>query len=322
MTDPKQPPDNVRAAALLEGATISRRRFLEMAGALAAIPLVGQAQATDTIIHRTIPSSGQPLPVVGMGSYITFDIDGDAEQLTQRIEVLRAFFAAGGQMIDSSPMYDSSEETLGKALRALGPTPELFSATKVWHFFTEAGNQQMIRSRELWGEPGFDLMQVHNLVNWFDHLQSIRRDRDAGLVRYVGITTSHGRMHDEVRDLLRKESLDFVQFTYNILDREAEQRLLPLAADREVAVIINRPFRRGGLIRRFEDKPLPDWAAEIGCETWPQFLLKFVVSHPAVTCVIPATSRVEHMRENMVALRGSLPDERMREEMVRYAERI
>lgn len=302
--------------------TINRRRFLKMLGAFAAVPCVAHASGSAPLIRRRIPNTGEMLPAIGMGSYITFDIGDDTKQLHQRIGVLRTFFSAGGRLIDSSPMYDTSEDTLGKALNALSNPPELFSATKVWHWFTEAGDRQMARSRDLWGEPGFDLMQVHNLVNWHDHLKTIRRDRDAGLTRYIGITTSHGRRHDEVADLLRKEPLDFVQFTYNILDREAESRLLPLAADQGVAVIINRPFRRGGLIDRFERKPLPNWASEIDCRTWPQFLLKFVISHPAVTCVIPATSQEEHMRENMMALRGNLPDTKMREEMVRYVTRL
>ena len=170
--------------------------------------------------------------------------------------------------------------------------------------------------------PRFDLMQVHNLVNWPDHLRTMRRDRDAGLVRYIGITTSHGRRHDELADILRTEAIDFVQLTYNILDREAEERLLPLAADNGIAVIVNRPFRRGGLIDRFAGKPLPDWAADIGCNGWPQFLLKFVVSHPAVTCAIPATSRVEHMSENMTVQRGPLPDAAMRRAMIDYVDRL
>jgi diketogulonate reductase-like aldo/keto reductase len=302
---------------------LSRRRFLALAGTCLAWPLIGRATAPAGDIHvRPIPRSGGKLPVLGMGSYITFDIGDNPQALQQRIAVLRAFFEAGGQLIDSSPMYDSSEATLGRALEALGHPEALFSATKVWHWFTDAGDEQMARSRELWGEPGFDLMQVHNLVNWYDHLQTMQRDRDAGLVRYIGLTTSHGRRHDELLDIMEQYPLDFVQFTYNILDREAEERLLPLAAERGIAVIINRPFRRKSLIRRFEDKPLPDWAGEIGATTWAQFLLQFVVSHPAVTCAIPATSRVDHMRENMAVLRSPLPDEAMRREMIAYVESL
>jgi diketogulonate reductase-like aldo/keto reductase len=299
---------------------LTRRQFCGLLAGCAAWPALGQA--SPEIHKRAIPSTGERLPVIGMGSYVTFDIGDSETQLAQRARVLEAFFASGGTLIDSSPMYDTSEAALGKALGQLGHPSALFSATKVWHWFTGAGDRQMMESRALWGETGFDLMQVHNLVNWHDHLQTIRRDRDAGLVRYVGITTSHGRLHDEMLDVMRREPLDFVQFTYNILDREAEQRLLPTAADKGLAVIINRPFRRKGLIRRFRRHPLPPWAGEIGCDTWAQFLLKFIAAHPAVTCVIPATSRVDHMVENMAVLSGPLPDPSMRRAMIDYVERL
>lgn len=277
------------------------------------------AQSAQTGIHtRPIPGSGERLPLLGMGSYLTFDVGNDPILLAARTEVLRAFFEEGGRLIDSSPMYDSSEATIGDALGQLNHPEALFAASKVWHWLTEPGNGQMMTSRRLWKLPRFDLMQVHNLVNWPDHLDTLRRDRDAGLVRYIGITTSHGRRHDELLDIMRTEAIDFVQLTYNIIDREAEQRLLPLAADRGIAVIVNRPFQRKRLINRFGRHPLPEWAAEIGCQSWAQFLLKFVISHPAVTCAIPATSRVDHMRENMAVLRGPLPDATMRRQMVEY----
>lgn len=176
----------------------------------------------------------------------------------------------------------------------------------------------MKESRSLWELPRFDLMQVHNLLSWEDHLPTIRRERDAGLVRYIGITTSHGRRHDDLADLMRSEPLDFVQLTYNIVDREVEDLLLPLAADKGIAVIVNRPFQRGDLIDRLESHALPVWAEDIECRTWAQFLLKFIVSHPAVTCAIPATSRVDHMRENMAVLQGPLPDATTRKRMIDY----
>jgi diketogulonate reductase-like aldo/keto reductase len=181
---------------------------------------------------------------------------------------------------------------------------------------------QMHRSFELWQRPRLDLLQVHNLLSWHTQLETIRAARDEGRVRYVGITTSHGRRHDELIDLMRRESLDFVQITYNILDREVEERILPLAADRGIAVIVNRPFRRGALIDRYQDRPLPDWAGEIDCDTWPRFLLAFIVSHPAVTCAIPATSRVDHMVENMAVLSGRLPDATMRKAMIEYVQAL
>lgn len=314
---PKKPKGDMRLPMM------DRRRFLACLGAAAAGVAFDAHARTETQPHRrTIPSSGERLPIIGMGSYITFDIGDDTEALQQRIRVLSAFFEAGGKLIDSSPMYDTSEAVLGQAISGLGHRVDLFSATKVWHMFTAAGDRQMANSRSLWGNPGFDLMQVHNLVNWFDHLQTLQRDKAEGLIRYVGITTSHGRRHDELLDIMRKEPLDFVQFTYNILDREAEDKLLPLAADQDIAVIINRPFRRKSLINRFEKYPLPPWSEDIGCQTWPQFLLKFVVSHPAVTCAIPATSRVDHMQENMAVLQGPLPDRRMRQAMIDYVETL
>ena len=301
----------------------TRRRLLA-ALAAAATPLPSWTlAATDAAAHtRPIPASGEHIPVVGMGSYVTFNVGEDPVLLDSRTEVLRAFFAAGGGMIDSSPMYGSSEQVIGTCLERLGRPPGLFSATKVWTWLAGSGAEQMLESRRLWGLPAFDLMQVHNLLSWEDHLQTIRREREAGLVRYVGLTTSHGRRHDELQRLMREEPLDFVQFTYNILDREAEQRLLPLAAERGIAVIVNRPFRRGDLVRQLERHPLPPWAGEIGCTTWAQFLLRFIVSHPAVTCVIPATSRVDHMRENMAVLHGPVPDPATRRRMIAYVEAL
>lgn len=299
----------------------SRRRLLKMIGCAAAAPLFGLSSprsAGSAIITRPIPRTGEHLPVIGMGSFLTFDVAGDAIRLRQRTEVLRAFFAAGGRLIDSSPMYDSSEAALGDCLARLGHPGTLFSATKVWHPLTRQGDLQMQESRRLWQVPRFDLMQVHNLLNWQDHLATLRRDREDGLVRYIGVTTSHGSRHDELADVLRSEDIDFIQVTYNLLDRKVEDRLLPLAADRGVGVIVNRPFRRGGLVDQLEGQPLPPWAGEIACDSWAQFLLKFIVSHPAVTCAIPATTRTEHMRENMAVLRGPLPDARMRSEMIRY----
>jgi len=225
-------------------------------------------------------------------------------------------------MIDSSPMYGSSEAVLGYCLERIRNRSALFSATKVWTWFASAGPEQMATSRQLWGLDHFDLMQIHNLVAWQGHLQTLLEDRASGRIRYIGITTSHGRRHDELLEVMNHQPIDFVQFTYNILDREAERRLLPLAADKGLAVIINRPFRRKELFHLFERYPLPPWAAEIDCGNWAQFFLKFIVSHPAVTCAIPATSRVDHMVENMGALQGRLPDTELRQRMIRYVESL
>jgi diketogulonate reductase-like aldo/keto reductase len=236
--------------------------------------------------------------------------------------VLQAFFAAGGGVIDSSPMYGSSERTLGACLQLLDDQGELFTATKVWTPTRWLGVQQMKTSMKLWGVPGFDLMQIHNMLDWETHIETLKAWKGQGRVRYIGITTSHGRRHNELEAALRKEeAFDFVQLTYNLLDREAESRLLPLAKDLGIAVIVNRPFRRGGLFERVQGKPLPPWAAEIGCSAWSQFFLKFILSHPAVTCAIPATRRVDHMRENLQAAMGDLPDPPMRQRMIDYAEK-
>ena len=261
-----------------------------------------------------------------MGTWITFNVGDDEVARAQRAAVLRTFFDLGGGMVDSSPMYGSSEEVIGWCLAELAmagvETQGLFSATKVWTPVFENGEAQMSESRALWNVARFDLMQIHNLVDWEEHLETLVADKQAGRIRYLGITTSHGRRHADFLRIMERHPLDFVQFTYNILDREAENRLLPLAAERGIAVIANRPFRRKALIRRFSGAPLPVWAGEIGVASWPQFLLKFVVSHPAVTCVIPATSQVAHMVENMGAGRGPMPDATMRARMIRHVESL
>ena len=291
-----------------------------MAAGLAPGPASAQARP---MITKPIPATGERLPVIGMGSWLTFDVGDDTALRDARVEVLRTFFAAGGGMIDSSPMYGSSEAVIGYCLERLGESPTLFSATKVWTVLQSFGVQQMQASERLWApEGGFHLMQVHNLLDWEAHLETLADWKAEGRVRYVGVTTSHGRRHPDMVRVLANEPLDFVQFTYNILDREAERVLLPLAAERGLAVIVNRPFRRGRLFDLFQRHPLPDWAAEIDCANWAQFLLKFAVSHPAVTCAIPATSRVDHMEENMGAAYGRLPDAEMRRRMVRYVEAL
>jgi diketogulonate reductase-like aldo/keto reductase len=298
----------------------SRRTLL---GSLAALPIAGKlAQAQGAPITRAIPSSGEKLPAIGMGSWITFNVGDDPELRDARTEVLHAFFARGGRVIDCSPMYGTSAEVIGYGLEKLGRAPDTFAASKVWTWFQGDGPEQMEEQRAAWGIERFDLMQVHNLLNWDGHLETLKRWKEEGRIRHLGITTSHGRRHDEMEAVMKREPLDFVQFTYNLLDREAEGRLLPLAADRGQAVLVNRPFRQKALIRRLAPHPLPDWAAEFRATNWPQFLLKFIVSHPAVTCVIPATSRADHMAENMGALYGPLPDAALRRRMVDYVESL
>jgi diketogulonate reductase-like aldo/keto reductase len=298
---------------------IGRRAFLTSLATLGLAAGSGRA-ATSSAITRPIPATGEPLPVIGMGSWLTFDVGGDASNLRERLAVLRAFFDSGGAVVDSSPMYGSSEATIGWCLARLGGAPAPFAATKVWTRGRWMGAQQMRHSAELWGVKRLDLMQIHNLVDWRVHLETLLEMKAAGRVRHIGVTTSHGRRHGELARVMAEQPLDFVQFTYNILDRAAERRLLPLAAERGLAVIVNRPFRRGALFDRVRRHPLPDWAGEFDAANWAQFLLKFIVSHPAVTCAIPATRRVDHMRENMGALYGRLPDPAMRARMVRHVE--
>ncbi len=289
------------------------------APSMAAAPALVAAGAART---RPIPTSGEALPVIGLGTWITFNVGEDRKLRDERAALLAAFFELGGGIIDSSPMYGSSEAVIGDGLGHLSDTRSLFSASKVWTPFASRGEAQMEESRRVWGVERFDLMQVHNLVAWKAHLPRLFDDKAAGRIRYVGITTSHGRRHDELAEVMAAQPIDFVQFSYNILDREAERRLLPLAADRGLAVIVNRPFRTGGLFPLVARRPLPDFAAEIDCTSWAQFFLKFVISHPAVTYAVPATSRLDHLRENMGAAAGPLPDPALRARMVRHVESL
>lgn len=285
---------------------------------------LGGADATrrGVPIARLLPATGETVPVIGMGSWITFNVGDDEALRAQRVEVLRRFFELGGTVIDSSPMYGSSEAVIGHCLARLGRRERAFAATKVWTWRQSSGPDQMAESRALWGVERFDLMQIHNLLGWEGHLETLLADKAAGRVRAIGATTSHGSRHDELETIMAGQPIDAVQFTYNILDREAERRLLPLAAERGLAVVVNRPFRRKELFRLFDRHPLPEWASEIDCTNWAQFFLKFIVSHPAVTVAIPATSRVDHMEENMGALYGRLPDPALRRRMVEYVERL
>lgn len=292
-------------------------RGLAAAGAAASL-LPVPVSAQHGTITKPIPSSGEALPVVGLGSWITFNVGNDTVARDACAEVMRAFFDAGGRMIDSSPMYGSSQAVIGYGLNRLGKPPALFSAEKVWISLGSRGRAQIETSRRYWDVPRFDLVQVHNLLSWQEHLPTLFAMKAAGELRYVGITTSEGRRHREIEQVMRGHPIDFVQVTYNVLDREVEERILPLARERGIAVIVNRPFREGALLRKVERRKLPAWAAEIDCTGWPQFILKFIVAHPAVTCAIPATTSVAHVRENMGAATGRLPDEAMRRRMIEY----
>lgn len=298
---------------------MNRRTFIQWLSGLSATlvfsPVLSAAQSPRHT--RAIPSTGERLPVIGLGSWITFGIDPqDTELMNKREQLMREFLNQGGGVLDSSPMYGNAEKVIGRCLKRIGQHKGLFAATKVWTHGPRQGFFQMENSQMLWGLPQIDLMQVHNLMDWQTHLPTLRSMKEEGKIRYLGVTTSHGRRHKELIRIMRNEPLDFVQFTYNLLDREAEQVLLPLAAEKGIAVIINRPFQRGGLFDHVGHHPLPSWASEIECQSWAQFFLKFIVSHPAVTCAIPATSRVDHLQENMAAAYGHLPDAAMRKKML------
>jgi len=292
-----------------------RRRAL----LLQLLPLLGAAgaHAQNAALARPrskpIPSSGEEIPVLGLGSWITFNVGHDRPAREQCAEVMRHFFAAGGRLVDSSPMYGSSQGVIGDGLQKLAAQRQVFSADKVWT--SSDGAAQIEASRRLWRVPQFDLLQVHNLLAWQQQLPLLQAMKAAGRLRYVGITTSEGRRHREMEQIMRSHSIDFVQLTYNLVDREAEQRLLPLARERGIAVLANRPFQEGALLRRLQRSPLPGWAADIDCVSWAQVALKFIVSHPALTCAIPATSSVAHVQENMGAARGRMPDEALRKRM-------
>ena len=272
---------------------LNRRRFLQyISGFAASMAAWPRHAAVSASRHtRVIHSSGERIPIIGLGTWLTFGIDpGDKQAMDQREQVVREFLRRGGGVLDSSPMYGNAQDVIGRFLKRIDNHQGLFAATKVWTQGNRAGLLQMEESRMLWGLPKLDLMQVHNLLDWETHLPTLHAMKEKGEIRYVGVTTSHGRRHEELMRLMKTQKLDFVQFTYNMLDREAEQYLLPMAADKGIAVIINRPFQRGGLFDYVGKHALPVWANEIECKTWAQFFLKYIVSHqfrpPAVliTC--------------------------------------
>ena len=301
----------------------SRRQFIKASTALglaSLIPISAKANLGE-LITKAIPTTGEQIPVIGMGSWLTFDIGHEQKMRDEQCKVLAKFFELGGAMLDSSPMYGYAEEVIGHCLKHSGNSG-LFSATKVWTPLKKMGIGQIEDSFELWGIDKFDLFQIHNLVGFEKHLETLQELKANNRIRYLGVTTSHGRRHRDLEKILLNTPMDFVQLTYNVLDREVEQRLLPLAQEKGIAVIVNRPFRRGQLFDRFAHHPLPIWVRDFDCTNWAQFFLKFIVSHPAVTCAIPATTQVEHVIENMGAQQGRLPDQRVREKMLSYVSEL
>jgi len=304
---------------------VTRRQFLKTSGGASLMYSLapGLAIATESpVIKKAIPSSGERLSVIGLGTSRTFDVDSDNAAASPLLQVMQAFFDNGGQLIDSSPMYGSAETVTGTLLKQVQKGRRIFTATKVWTNGKRAGIEQMERSQQRLGVDQIDLMQIHNLVDWQAHIDTLIEWKAEGRIRYIGITTSHGRSHDELEEILQRLPLDFVQFSYNILNRTAEQRLLPLAREKGIATLINRPYQRGSLFRQVKGQPLPAWAADFDCVSWGQFFLKFIAAHPAVTCIIPATSKLKHMVDNMAAGYGRLPDQPTRQRMIRLIESL
>lgn len=271
-----------------------------------------EGEGKGPLLLKRVPASDEMLPAIGLGTWQTFDVGGGKAERGPLAEVLEAFSGLGGKVIDSSPMYGKSEEVAGDLMEELGLRKKLFVATKVWISGKEQGIRQMEESMKKLKSPEVDLMQVHNLLDVRTHLDTLNAWKHEGRIRYLGATHYHAGGHEAVMKLMERDSLDFVQINYSLGEREAERKLLPVAKDRGVAVIVNRPFAGGNLFARLREKPLPGFAKEIGCESWAQLMLKFIISHPAVTCAIPATSKVRHLRDNMGACYGALPEEEMR----------
>src|SRR5438105_2511944 len=275
------------------------------------------ANESSRMLMRAIPSSGEKLPVIGLGTWQTFDVDLMADNRRQPEEGLSLFVKLGGRVIDTSPMYGRAEQVIGDLTAALGIREQLFLATKVWTHGKEQGIKSMERSMARL-RTRIDLMQVHNLVDVHAHLATLRERKEQGRIRYIGITHYESGAFGEVEKVMRSEKLDFLQISYSIMEREAEQRSLPLAQDRQVAVIINRPFGGGDLFGRARSRPLPDWAAEFDCRSWAQFFLKWIVANSAVTCAIPATDQPLHLEDNMQGGVGRLPEAKTRQRMVGF----
>ena len=301
---------------------INRRQFTGLAVALGAGIVLPGGVIAAAPIAKIIPATGEKIPVIGLGTSRTYNARGDTELLARLAQVTQAFFDMGGGMIDSSPMYGSAQAVLGQLLPQVKQPRNLFAATKVWIDGRQEGIDQMEASRQLWGIDRFDLMQIHNLVDWQTHLETLQQMKAAGKIRYIGITTSHGRFHGQLKNILSNHDFDFVQLSYNIANRDVESPLLSIAEEKGIAVIANRPFARGNLFRKVKARPLPPWAREFDCNSWGQFFLKYAVSHPAVTCAIPATSKLKHLKDNMLAGTGRLPTAKQRVKMVQYFESL
>ena len=308
-------------------AMTSRRTVLKgIAGAgawlAAGRPDAREPVSTGTPIKRAIPVSGEQIPVIGLGTYQAFDVGTSASDRALLKEVLQALVNNGGSVVDSSPMYGRAEEVVGDLTAELGLRPSLFLATKVWTSGRDAGVRQMEESFRLLKTQTMDLMQIHNLVDWKTHTATLKQWKQQERVRYIGITHYHEGAYDELERLIKTREYDFVQLNYSIAEREAENSVLPLAQETGVAVIANRPFAKASLFSRVRGKQLPEWARDFDCSSWAQFFLKYIVSHPGLTCAIPATSNPKHMQDNMMAGVGRLPEAETRRRMARYVEEL
>lgn len=289
---------------------------MQQLSALAAIPLLPDFSFLQNAMIKRTTSTGEQIPVVGVGTWKTFDV-GDSSAATNPLkEVLTTLLEKGGSVVDSSPMYGRSEKVVGDLSTELKINDKLFIATKVWITGKNQGIKQMNESLRLLGRKQLDLMQIHNLVDWRTHLATLRDWKAQQKIRYIGITHYTESAYDQVEQIIKQEPIDFVQINYSLLSRKAEARLLPLAREKKISVLINRPFEEGALFNRVRGKNLPDWANEFDCASWGQFFLKFILSHPAVTCVIPGTSKPHHMADNALAGFGKLPDENHRKKMI------
>ena len=302
---------------------MTRREAAKVIGGTAAglfLPITTRAanESSSAMLTRTIPSSGEKLPVIGLGTWQAFDVNLTADSRRQLEEVLSLFVKFGGRVIDSSPMYGRAEEVIGDLTATLGILDKLFLATKVWTHGKESGVKSMERSMALLRTKRIDLMQVHNLVDVHTHLATLREWKEQGRIRYAGITHYEAGAFGEMEKLMRSEKLDFVQINYSLMEPQAEQSLLPLARERGIAVLANRPFGAGDLFDKVRSKPLPDWASEFDCRSWAQFFLKWIVAHSAITCAIPATNKPGHLEDNMQGGTGRLPDPKTRRRMVEF----
>ena len=296
---------------------MNRRELCQL---LAGMALAGPSLASESkpMLTRKVPSSGEAVPVIGMGSSNTFDAGTAAAELDPLRDVLRALIAGGASVIDTSPMYGRSETVLGDLIAELQLRPRLWLATKVWTRGRKAGAEQIAESMRRLQVEKLELLQIHNLLDWREHLPTLRSLQQEGKVRYSGITHYRADAHAELERVLTEERFDWLQVNYSLAERSAETRLLPFCRDKGIAVMVNRPFADGAMFEKTRGKPLPPWAAEIGCASWAQFFLKFVVSHPAVTCVIPATAKARHMQDNCAAGLAPLPDAGQRARMATY----